>query len=181
MSRINFVGLALAVTFLMAASVRAEILRENVDDLKSLVRLLSYNGSEKPDLVEFGFFDADLTHNFVSLMSTSTWTLWGYSGTTGIYDGFVVEIGGGTLDEFLAATGTAVSGSTGDYLTISADDFMAMGSMVFAFERPLLTPPPFTFTVYGIKEPSSTPEPATLAVLGLGLAGLGLARRRAGK
>ena len=127
--------------------------------------------AKRPQIMEFGLTDGytgqydDLgffvklgSTDFLSALEVSIVT---YNGAKVVYDAIDIN--------------DIITGSKGDWLDLSSFvPQMTNGAMI----RFTLDPTGYTgevkLEVYG----AATPEPATLAMLGLGLAGLGVARRR---
>ena len=178
MSKKCFVGLMLAVAFLFAANVRADMIAGFGPENAILSVTVSKDGKQ---IVADGL-DTSLYPGFNSgteffIFDPTGYHVTGFS-VAADQDWKVVDfqnafsVGGQKLPtpNWSNPDNPAYFALDSSFLTDGIFNFTASSNDWWH---------PVTITFYGTAiDPATTPEPATLAVLGLGLAGLGIARRR---
>jgi len=184
----SLVSLVLAVSFLIAAPAKADVIR-SVDT--------SFLGDDYK-LVEIFTFTYDGTA--VGNGANATWKIAygeGFSVLTGFgYDQTTSTLRGGGVQSLLATwfDSSPYGGYVGEWsedssmLTVNGEAVSGFGNWFsnlrfdYGLEADELEVnfgfiPQYVFTLYAV-QPAHTPEPATMAVIGFGLAGLGLTRIR---
>jgi hypothetical protein len=185
----KIVGLALAVLLLVATSVQADVIRATDT---------SFLGSNDVLVEVFTFtYDSTETGNGVAANwaitygdAFSSFSGFGYDQTTstlrggGIQSLLTTWFESAPYDTFVGYWSDDISGLTvngeavgdvGNWFYNLAFDYGPLGDELTVNFGAM---PAYKFVLYAVQTSSEVPEPATLAVIGLGLVGLGLARRK---